>query len=193
MAKIGLTGGIGAGKSTVAFLFSKLGVPVLNADQIARDAYLNDAIKEKVIDLLGDVYFPDKSLNREKVASIIFNDNDKLYKIERIIHPYVELEIDYWCKIQKKPFVIIENAIIFEKNDEDSYNKMISVVSPIEKRIERVIKRNNCTREDVIKRINKQQITDIYRVKNSDYVIYNNGLKEDLEYQINLLYDVLIS
>ena len=156
--KIGITGGIGSGKTIVCEIFKLLGVPVFQADFVAGKLINSDAvIRSELISRYGnDIYQTDRKVNREKLAGIIFNDDAELEKVNKIIHPVVRNEFMNWVKYQEGEYVIHEAAILFESGFYKMMDAVILVTAPEEIRIERVIKRNGLTRENVLSRIAKQ-------------------------------------
>jgi dephospho-CoA kinase len=173
MLKVGVTGGIGSGKSMVCKVFRLLGVPVFVADDVAKELInTNPEIRRQLIDWFGeDVYLPNGAIHRKKLASIIFNDNLALEKVNRIVHPAVRNAFIQWVNKQNTAYVIQEAAIIFESKQEQYYDLIVTVTAPLEERIQRVITRDNTTRENVLSRIN-MQIPDEFKCEHSDFVIY---------------------
>lgn len=155
---IGITGGIGSGKSTVCEVFKLLGAPVFEADRVAGQLInTNSEIRKMLIELYGDeIYNTDNRINREKLAGIIFNNDTELDKVNKVIHPVVRNEYLNWVKQQKTKYVIHEAAILIESGFYKMMDYTILVSAPEEMRIERVIRRNGLTRENVISRMAKQ-------------------------------------
>ncbi|HEY4628425.1 MAG TPA: dephospho-CoA kinase [Flavobacterium sp.] len=174
---IGLTGGIGSGKTTIANYFMKSGVPVYIADDEARKIMQSDEIIEEIKKTFGIDIFENGILNREKLAQIVFNDPEKLKLLNAIIHPAVKKHFRNWILDHKNaPFIIYEAAILFESGSYKDCDKIISVTAPMESRIQRVIHRDNSSREQVLKRINAQW-NDDQRIAKSDYVIENDSIE----------------
>lgn len=172
MIVVGLTGGIGAGKTTVANFFKELGVPIYIADTEAkRLMHTSKKIKKLLIQEFGKNVYLDNKLNRTFLAAIVFNDTEKLAAINAIVHPTVANSFKRWVNKQKAPYVIQENAILYENNTAGKFDYIICVTAPIEERIKRVIKRDGTTRSKVLARI-KNQISDQEKIKNSDFVIH---------------------
>lgn len=170
---IGLTGGIGSGKTTIANHFKAAGVPVYIADDEARIIMDSVEIIEVVKSTFGSEIFDNAILNRQKLAQIVFSDPEKLSQLNSIIHPAVKKHFDNWVlDHEDAPFVIYEAAILFESGSYKNCDKIISVIAPIESRIERVILRDNTTRQNVLNRINAQW-SDEQRISKSDFVIEN--------------------
>ncbi|MDG1477411.1 MAG: dephospho-CoA kinase [Vicingaceae bacterium] len=171
---IGLTGGIGSGKSTVAKVFRVLGVPVFNSDDVAKDIINNDVEAiELVIAEFGDVY-QDGFLNKEKLATIVFKDKTALEKLNKIIHPKVAECFEKWIDENKKsPILIKEAAILIETGAYKQLDKLVLVTAPEKLRIDRVIKRDNTIVEKVVSRI-KAQLSETEKQKVADYIIVND-------------------
>lgn len=155
---IGITGGIGSGKTIVCEVFKLLGIPVFQADLVAGKLINSDTeIKDFLIGQYGkDIYNTDRTINREKLAGIIFNNNSEMEKVNKVVHPAVRNEYMNWLKNQKTKYIIHEAAILFESGFYKMMDFTILVTAPEEMRIERVMKRNGLTRENVISRIAKQ-------------------------------------
>jgi len=177
MKKIGITGGIGSGKSTVCEVFRLLGVPVFHADIEAKNLQNNDLnIKYRIKELFGeDVYTPEGILDRKKMAGIIFNDQKFLEAINGIIHPAVRNCFQKWCEnYQKLPYVLYEAAILYESGFASDFDRNILVIADERLRIERVIKRDQITEETIKERI-KNQMPDIEKLNKADFFIENNN------------------
>ena len=175
MLKIGITGGIGSGKSTVCRVFSVMGIPVFEADKVARKLMDTDEeIHEKLVRLFGAaVYLPDQTVNRKYLAGIVFKDPSLLTKLNEIVHPVVRKTFFKWCEKQESPYIIHEAAILFESGFYKMMDKTITVVTDENERIQRVMKRDGITLELVKERI-RNQWTDNERIKLADFVIGNN-------------------
>ena len=192
MIVVGLTGGIGSGKTTVANYFMSLGVPVYFADIEAKELMnTSKKIKKKLIAEFGKESFKNKKLNRAYIASIVFNNKSKLELLNKIVHPEVAHHFTTWVKKQKAVYVIQENAIMFENNTASGYNFIITVTAPIEVRIDRVMKRDVVSKEAVLSRINNQW-DDTEKIKRSDFVIYNINLA-DTKKQVKKIHKELSS
>ena len=173
MKIIGLTGGIGSGKTTVANHFIGSGIPVYIADDEARKIMQSPEILREIEKIFGSVVFKNEVLNRQKLAEIVFSNSDKLKQLNAIIHPAVKKHFGNWIlNYKNSPFVIYETAILFEGGSYKDCDKIITVTAPLETRIERVIQRDKTSRENVLKRI-KMQWTDDQRLGKSDFVIEN--------------------
>ena len=179
MILIGLTGGIGSGKSTVAGMFRTLGIPVYESDSRAKWLMENNQeVKSKIKDLLGnDAYLPDQNLNRTWIASQVFKDQQKLDQLNRIVHPAVFEDLQSWAsehELTSAPYLIQESALLFEENLTSRFNAVILVVANEETRISRVMARDKVNKEKVLSRI-ENQLTDDQKVPLADYVIFNDN------------------
>jgi len=170
---IGLTGGIGSGKTTIANHFMAAGVPVYIADDEARKIMQSAEIIAEIQQNFGTAIFENGILNRQKLAEIVFNNPEKLKLLNGIIHPAVKKHFANWISNHSKtPFIIYEAAILFESGSYKNCDKIITVTAPLETRIQRVIQRDNTSRENVLKRINSQW-DDNQRIAKSDFVVEN--------------------
>jgi dephospho-CoA kinase len=174
---VGITGGIGSGKTTLTKFFEALGVPVYHADSAAKELMNLDRIKLAIIALLGEQSYIDGHLNREYLRAIIFTNDDIREQINAIVHPEVKKHFNQWLLQQKVPYILKEAAIIFEEGLEAQYDAIITVVADKELRIERVLDRPGLTR-DSVEQIMSKQWADEAKIVKSDYVIYNNDLDE---------------
>jgi dephospho-CoA kinase len=174
---IGLTGGIGSGKTTVANEFSSFGIPVYITDQEARNLMQSDSILNQIRLEFGSTVFDNDKLQKEKLSEIVFNDSQKLAKLNGIVHPEVKEHFRKWLLERKNnPFVIYESAILFESGSYKECDFVINVESPLEERIKRVIKRDKTTREKVLERI-KNQWNDDEKSSKSDFVVNNTSME----------------
>jgi dephospho-CoA kinase len=174
---IGLTGGIGSGKTTIANLFQSFGIPVYIADDEAKKIMQSPEIIDAIKKTFGNSIFENEVLNREKLAEIVFSNPGKLEQLNKIVHPAVKRHFDQWLLQHKDASCIIyEAAILFESGGYENCDLIITVTAPIESRIQRVIERDKTTRELVLKRINAQW-TDEQRISKSDFVIKNTTIK----------------
>ena len=174
MITIGLTGGIGSGKSFVAERFAAMGVPCYNCDECAKLLYDNADIKRLVTDRYGAEAYTDGKLNRQFLASRIFADKAELEWIDSIIHPAVRNDFAAWRDNQTTDIVVVESAILFEGGLEKLCNTVVAVMAPIEVRIARVMHRDSATREQVAQRIANQRNDDYFRT-HANHVIVNDG------------------
>src|SRR3970040_3104675 len=170
---IGLTGGIGSGKTTIANHFRSLGVPVYIADDEARIIMQSEEVISSIKESFGGTIFEDGILNRARLAEIVFGDPVKLKLLNESVHPAVKKHFKQWLLDHEKfPLVVYEAAILFESGNYKDFDWIITVSAPLESRIQRVIERDGVTREQVLERI-KAQWTDEQRVSKSDFVIEN--------------------
>ena len=172
---VGLTGGIGSGKTTVAHMFKALGVPVFNSDDEAK-VLMNSSviIKQEIIELLGENSYKDDTLNKPYIASQIFNTKAVLKQINAIVHPKVAAAFDTWVSKQNAPYVVKEVAILFETRTDSLVDFIITVIAPLETRIQRVMERDQKSRE-AVELIIDNQLSDSEKIKKSHYVIENNN------------------
>ena len=174
---IGLTGGIGSGKTTIANYFKSFGIPVYIADDEARKIMQSLEIIAAIKNVFGDEVFENEKLNREELAKIVFNNPEKLEKLNNIVHPAVKKHFEQWLlQHTAAPYVIYEAAILFESGSYKNCDLIITVTAPIESRIQRVVERDKTTRELVLKRINAQW-TDEQRISKSDFIIENTSIE----------------
>lgn len=172
---IGLTGGIGSGKSVVAKVFATLGIPVFNADDEAkRIMQTSTEIKTKLIEQFGTDIYNAHGLDKEKLASIVFNDSFQLQLLNAIVHPVTIQAAKDWAAKQTSPYVIKEAALIFESGAADGLFKVIGVTAPLSIRIHRVMQRDGITKDQVDARM-RNQISDTIKMRLCDYVIENNN------------------
>ncbi|GGF18274.1 dephospho-CoA kinase [Flavobacterium limi] len=184
---IGLTGGIGSGKTTIANYFQEMGVPVYIADDEAKKIMQSQSIVEEIKTIFGEVVFENEVLNRAKLAEIVFKDSNKLNQLNAIIHPAVKKDFELWFQKNKNyNYIIYEAAILFESGRYKDCDIIITVTAPEEVRIERVIKRDETTREKVLDRM-KMQWKDEERVLKSNFVITNDNLKNAKEEVVKIL------
>jgi dephospho-CoA kinase len=172
--KLGITGGIGSGKTSVCRVFNLLGIPVFSADPDAKEIMDNDkGIIKRINSIAGKDLYISGSLDRMELAQLIFNDNSLLEKVNSLVHPVVFEHFRKWDMEQTAPYVIMEAAILFESGASKLVDRIATVVAPMEERVERVIHRNNLSREQVMERM-RNQMDDDTRMKLSDYVIHNS-------------------
>jgi dephospho-CoA kinase len=172
--KLGITGGIGSGKTSVCRVFNVLGIPVFSADPEAQLIMISDKnIISGINNIAGKNLYPDGKLDRMELASLIFNDPDLLKKVNSLVHPAVFEKFKNWTDAQSAPYVIMEAAILFESGASQLVDRVATVIAPIGERIARVTNRNRLTMDQVMERI-KNQMNDNERIKMSDYVINNS-------------------
>lgn len=178
--KIGITGGIGSGKSRVCRVFSALGYAVYEADARARTLMNeNEVIREGVKNLFGaDAYLPDGQLNRAWVGGIVFDNPEKLARLNALVHPQTRRDFQQWYQsslaLSGKAFVLKEAAILYESGSWKDADAVITVYAPKTTRLERVMRRDGIDEEAVLKRM-AQQWPDAEKVRRADFVIYNDG------------------
>ena len=175
---IGLTGGMGSGKTTIANHLKSLGIPVYNSDDQAKKIlYLPETI-DFLKSAFGNVVFTNELFDKDKLAKLVFNNPEQLKLLNQIIHPAVKVDFENWLKANKNsPLIIKEAAILFESGSYKDCDVIISISAPQEIRIQRVIERDHLTYEEVMSRINNQW-TDEMRNKKSDYVIDNQDVEK---------------
>lgn len=176
MLRLGVTGGIGSGKTTVCRIFEQLGVPVYYADKRAADLVeQNLQLREDIIHYFGSKAFNNGHYNRPYIASVVFSDKVKLDLLNSLIHPYVFSDWEAFCRQHAgKPYVVKEAAIMLETESRKTVDKVVLVYAPEELRIQRTMERDHTNKEAVLARI-KSQMPEEDKLKLADAVIYNNG------------------
>ncbi len=183
MMKIGLTGGIGSGKSTVAAIFEELGIPVFYADEEAKKLYAEAEVRREVIELLGNEAYTEEGLNKGFVADRVFQDASLLEQLNNIIHPKVGQRWRDWCAAHdSETYVIKEAAIMIEAGAHDGLDRIIVVEAPEETRIQRVMERDGVERAEVQQRVRNQWTEDQRREFATDVI--NNDGTESLIHQV---------
>lgn len=179
MIKVGITGGIGSGKTHICELFKELGVPVYNADERAK--YLmshNEDLKAQIVNLFGEESYKNGELNREFLSQVVFQDKALLEKLNSIVHPAVAKDADEWHQLHAdKPYTIKEAALLFETESYKNLDKTILVHADENERILRVMQRDQVSKEKVLARI-KNQLLDIDKMTLADFIINNDGNRE---------------
>lgn len=171
---IGLTGGIGSGKSTVAKLFEIIGCPVFYSDEVAKEIYFDKTVKPQIIALLGkEAYLSETEIDKKYIGSKIFSDTNLLHKLNSVIHPAVIERSKQFVKKHKGKLIIKETALLFEAKLEAQVDKIILVAANDELRIKRVMQRDGLSKEEVLSKI-KAQLPQEEKIAKSDFVIYNN-------------------
>ncbi len=174
MLKIGLTGGIGSGKSVVAKIFEVLGMPVYYADDASKRLMNEDeAIKEKIKTLFGASVYKDGVLDRKKLAAIVFNNPEKLHQLNAVVHPATIKDAANWMQQQTAPYAIKEAALIFESGSQQELDYVIGVYAPTPLRIQRTMQRDNISYDEVATRIDKQ-IDETIKMRLCNTVIKND-------------------
>jgi dephospho-CoA kinase len=177
MLKIGLTGGIGSGKSTVANIFKVLGIPVFDADTVAKDLMeFNFELRDSLIKHFGEQVFEAGHLNRKWLAGKVFKDPYELNILNAIVHPLTLQVAEDWFLKQNAPYAIKEAALIFEAGAGAGLDYVIGVFAPQHLRIQRVMKRDSLSRDEVLERMDRQ-ISDTIKMKLCDFVIVNDDQK----------------
>ena len=179
MLKVGITGGIGSGKTHICQLFQQLGVPVYNADERAKNLMNNDpTVRQGLVDTFGPEVFNKDGLNRDFLAQVVFKDKVKLKKLNNIVHPAVAQDAQAWhLRHNDKPYTIKEAALLFETGSFKELDKTILVHAKEDERILRVMKRDQVSKEKVLARI-KNQFTDLVKMEHADFIINNDGKRE---------------
>jgi dephospho-CoA kinase len=183
---LGLTGGIGSGKTTVAKMFEALGVPVYNADQSAKMLMQSSQdLKDKIKQLLGEDAYTENQLNKAFISEKIFNDKALLSQINALVHPEVARDFNSWLTLQTSVYVIKEVAILFETAAEDQFDYILTVTAPEAIRIQRIIERDQIALTK-IKAVISNQLQDSEKTVKSDFVILNTDLNDTK----NQVYDI---
>lgn len=186
MKRVGITGNIGSGKSYVCKMFERLGIPVFYSDDETKKLYLIPSVKEQIIKRFGEeVYFEDGTLNRKLLSYHLFKNEEAMKFIESVLYPALNQHFDEWCEQQTSPYVLYESAILFEKNYGKYFDKIIFVSAPEDIRLQRVMKRDDCTEENVRSRM-RLQMSEETKISKADFVIYNDGNKA-LEPQVETI------
>lgn len=188
---IGVTGGIGCGKSYICRIIGSLGFPVYNCDAEAKKLMnTNKHIINSLKQLIGEnSYDSEGNLNKPIIAQFLFANEENAHKINSVVHPVVKEDFRSWASAQNADLIFMESAILFESGFNDVVDNVITITAPPETRIERTIRRDNTTREQVIARMN-QQMQDEERVRLSDYIICNNT-NDNVEQQIKTIIETL--
>ncbi len=191
MLRVGLTGGIGSGKSVVARIFEVLGIPVYYADAANKKLMNEDEeLKGKIIQHFGEESYQNGLLNRSHLSAVVFNDPEKLQLLNALTHPVVITHAANWMKAQAGPYVIKEAALIFESNSNKDLDYVIGVSSPEALRIRRVIERDGSNQDAVLKRIQSQMNED-EKMKRCDFVLVNDE-QQLLTPQVMKLHETLL-
>jgi dephospho-CoA kinase len=178
MIKVGITGGIGSGKSTVCQIFESLNVPIYYADERAKKLMTsNKNVKKEILASFGkEAYFNNGRLNRKYIAAKVFNNKPLLKKLNAIVHPAVKQDGIDWFNLQKGKFAIKEAALLIEAGSHKDLDKIIVVTCPLETRIDRVVYRDKISRQTVMHRI-KNQLSEEEKIRFADFIIVNDGKK----------------
>ena len=190
--RVGLTGGIGSGKSTVAQIFEVLGIPVFYADIAAKKIMNEDEeLRSAITNIFGEQAYANNILDRKYISSIVFSDPAKLQQLNALVHPATKKNSDAWMREQTSPYAIHEAALIFEAKVSDRLDLVIGVSSPIELRIKRAMGRDKVSREEVLKRMD-QQLAEEVKISNCDFVLINDE-QQLLIPQVLVLHEKLIA
>jgi len=191
MISVGLTGGIGSGKSTVASFFKAHGIPVYDSDTRAKELMQNDPVlRGQITELLGEKAYNTGGLDRKWIASRVFSDPDLLNALNGLVHPAVRTDFERWRAEQRAPYVVQEAAILLENGAYKNLNRTLLVVAPEKMRIERVVQRDNVTPAQVLERM-KHQWTDARKIPLVDFVIENTDL-ENTRGQVEVVHRKLL-
>lgn len=190
MKIIGLTGGIGSGKSTVLALFKALGALTYVADTEAKKLMNTDAeLRNQIIKLIGEQAYENEKLNSGYIASVVFNNAEKLNALNTLVHPKVREDFQHFIKTKKADFLMYEAAILFESGSNQFCDYIITVIADFDHKIERIMKRDGVSEAQIMERI-KNQSNDDYKIKKSDFVIRNNHL-DHTKQQILTIFEML--
>ena len=179
MIKVGITGGIGSGKSMVCEVFKLFSIPIYHADLEAKKLYDNDKeLLDSVVDAFGKgVLDPTGHIDKRALAAKVFNDQSALDTLNNLVHPLVSKHFDFWCAANKDaPYILKEAAILFESGAYLHVDKIITVTAPFLTRVERTISRDHISKQEIESRI-KRQSTDDYKIERSHWVVINDGNK----------------
>lgn len=184
MYKVGLTGGIGSGKSTVCAMLRERGVAVYSSDERAKELMNSDStIKERIIARFGAESFEDGVLNRAYLAQRVFASEEELAALNAIVHPRVMEDFEAWTESAEGEYVLLESAILFESGFDSKVDMVVAIMAPEDLRIERAMQRDGVTKEQVVERM-RRQLSDEERCSRSKYAIVNielEELEEDVE------------
>ena len=185
---VGITGGIGAGKTTVTHIFQTLGIPIYYADIQAKILMeTDDDLIEKVIGIFGrEAYDDEGRCNRHWIADLAFKDKNKLHALNAVVHPVVAADTECWQSLwQDVPYTLRESALLFETDSWKYVDKTICVTAPLPLRIERVKQRNGWT-EERIRSIISEQLPDEEKIQRADFVIHNDGIQHLIGQVLNI-------
>ena len=195
MISVGITGGIGSGKSTVSHFFELLSIPVYFADDRAKKLMVEDtSLKGQLIAIFGEAtYLETGQINRSYLSERVFGDAEQLKKLNSIVHPAVFKDTAQWMQShQDNHYVLYESAILFESGSHKMFDKTITVFAPLEIRVARVIQRDNASKTDVMQRVEKQ-MDDDEKVKLANFVIHNDGKQTLISQILNIHTELLRS
>lgn len=186
MLKVGITGGIGSGKTTIAEVFMQLDIPLYPSDLRAKELMSEDfELRQAVVALFGNEAYVSENLNRDFIASKVFSDQTLLKKLNELVHPVVKKDFDLWCSDQDAAYVLKEAAILIETGAYKTMDRMILVTAPSEIKIQRVQNRDAVTRDEVLARMNRQW-SDERKEEFADFVIHNDNHTMVLEQVLDI-------
>jgi dephospho-CoA kinase len=189
---VGLTGGIGSGKTTVAKLFHNIGVPVYVSDIEAKNLMVTDVkLIANIKELLGDDAYCNNELNRSYISEKVFKNKELLSQLNALVHPVVANDFIRWSALQKAPYVIKESAILFESGSHENCDVVITVTAPLEERINRVMLRDKVTKKQVLYRVMNQS-SDDDKIDKSDFII-NNITLDGAKDQVVKIHDQILN
>lgn len=186
MKKIGITGNIGSGKSYACNAFQSIGIPVFYSDEETKALYYLPEIKSIITKRFGDAAYLDNGLlNKSLLSKTLFNNNDELSFIEGLLYPELNKRFQTWCERQGSPYILFESALIFEKEIDMLFDKIIFISAPEEIRKQRVIQRDNCSAESFLSRAKLQQ-NEEHNIRKADFVITNDGVHDILSQVLSI-------
>ncbi len=194
---MGITGGIGSGKTSLAEIFKILGAVIIDADKVGKKVLENNKnVFKKIINEFGkDVIEKENKISRKKLASIVFNDREKLDKLNSIIHPpmikLIKEEISKEFKQKRNPMIVVDAALIYEAKMEDKFDYIINVCADVKNRMKRTALKNKISKKEVERRINSQILEEI-KIKKSHYNIENNGTIEELKINGEIIFNKIL-
>lgn len=190
MMRVGLTGGMGSGKTTIGKALENLNIPVFYADKEVKDMYEDNAeVQALLVKAFGEAIYSHGKLNRQQLAQKVFGDAAALAALNAIAHPAVAQRFDRWAERQPAPCVVQEAALIFESNAHLHLDKVITVNAPKELRVQRVVLRDGCTRNEALSRM-KRQLSDEERTAQADFCIVNDDVTPLLPQILNVLEEI---
>lgn len=193
MFKVGITGGIGSGKSVVTKIFGVLNIPVLDADAFAKELMQNNSeVREQLVNAFGACIFNDGRLDRARLSAMVFNNRSLLEKLNNIVHPAVKRYGTEWMEQQDAPYVVKEAALFFETRSDRDMDVMIGVSAPEASRLERAMERDKAD-ETVIRKRMAAQMDEAEKMRRCDHVIHNDGSRSLIEQVLHLHYKFLNS
>ncbi|MEW5799829.1 MAG: dephospho-CoA kinase [Bacteroidota bacterium] len=190
MIFIGITGGIGSGKSYICSLFAEKKIPIFHADEAAKEISEQSDVRKEIVSVFGNsILTTDKTIDRKKLASIVFSEHKKLLLLNSIIHPRVFAEFESWKKSlhQRNHYAVAEAALMFESGMDEKVDYVLSVIADDEIRIKRVVERDHSSDDMVISRMTNQLPTQEL-IERSDFVINNNGTKEEAASKVSFFH-----